>query len=140
MNDQIPAPGPQTILTGKGFIASVNRVAEFIRQWQRPSLTSNRRRDGVIYALHTDPAAEPIELTVDDLEVVLRRALPISYPDREELARELFARDNSRQSREQSRIDFDRLKREQAAAGEAFYVYPLADAAIEQFRRANARP
>jgi hypothetical protein len=88
----------------------------------------------VIYALHSDPAAQPIELTVDDLELILNRALPVMYPDRDELAFKLFRADNSSASIALCIEDFHKQKAEQ---GEQFYVYPLADAAIEAFRKAN---
>jgi hypothetical protein len=130
---EIPAPGPRTILTGRGFIASVNRVAEYLRQRKRMKDLGE-----TIHSCHSDPDADVVELTIEDVEAVLRRALPIRYPDRDDLAFELFAADNSKASREHCRDEFERLKREQAAAGETFYIYPLADAAIEQFRKTNS--
>jgi hypothetical protein len=63
--------------------------------------------------------------------------LPVRYPDRDELAFALFAADNYIEKSEQIRADYDRLRVEQAAAGEHFYVDLLADAAIEAFKRAN---
>jgi hypothetical protein len=130
---EIPAPGPQTIMSGKSFIASVNRVAEYLRQF-------NRLRDtgGTIHDVHTDPETEAASLTAADLEAVLRRATPVMYPDRDELAFELFAADNRNATPEQIRADFDQLKHGFAEHGATFYVYPLADAAIEQFRKANS--
>jgi hypothetical protein len=129
---EIPAPGPGTILTGKGFIAAANRVAEFIRQYRRGSLLANRR-DSVIYALHSDPAAQPIELTVDDLELILKRALPVMYPDRDDLARAMFMADNSNSPEPDH--EWEMTSRHNPGAVE--YVYVMADAAIEAFRKSN---
>jgi hypothetical protein len=75
---------------------------------------------------------------VDRVLAARKRRDAIKIPDRDDLAFELFAADNSKASREHCRDEFERLKREQAAAGETFYIYPLADAAIEQFRKANS--
>lgn len=64
-------------------------------------------------------------------------ATNVTLPDRDDLAFELFNADNHRQAREQNRADFDAMKKRQDAAGIGFYVYRLADAAIEAFKRAN---
>jgi hypothetical protein len=61
----------------------------------------------------------------------------INYPDRDELAYALFAADNHQMSPGQIEREFYGLKAEQAAAGETFYVYPLADSALDMFRKAN---
>jgi hypothetical protein len=55
------------------------------------------------------------------------------YPDREELARELFIADNWQAEREQMIIDFN----DQTRTGANAHYFELADAAIEQFRKAN---
>jgi len=133
MNDQIPAPGPGTIMQGSGFIARANRIAEFIRQWRHESLLSNRRGP-VIASIHSDPAGRPIDLVVGDLEAILNRALPVRYPDRDDLARELFTKDNSRIPDAQRVTDWEDL----AAGGAETYAHRLADAAIAAFKRANS--
>lgn len=62
---------------------------------------------------------------------------PVEYPDRDELAFELFNADNSLQDRNSNIRDYLQLKAEQKAAGEKFYVEVLADVAIAEFRRLN---
>lgn len=59
-----------------------------------------------------------------------RQLAPVVIPDRDDLAFELFAADNWRQSRAASRKDW-------ADNGRRHYAYVLADAAIEQFKQAN---
>ena len=62
----------------------------------------------------------------------------INYPDRDELAFALFAADNRKATPEQIRADFDQLKQGFEDRVATFYVYPLADAAIAEFRRLNS--
>jgi hypothetical protein len=61
----------------------------------------------------------------------------INYPDREDLAYALFVADNWHMKPAQVRADYDATKARQAAEGVTFYVYPLADAALDMFRKAN---
>lgn len=60
-----------------------------------------------------------------------------NYPDRDELAYALFAADNHNMKPEQIPDDFYRTKARQEGSGYPFYVYTLADAALEMFRKAN---
>ena len=62
---------------------------------------------------------------------LLAATRPVTLPDRDELARELFIRDNARQGRAKSVEDFERL-------GGQTYAHYLADVAIEAFRKANS--
>lgn len=86
-----------------------------------------------------------IERTFDDVGIVYEAVTdaviaagytnaPVRYPDRDELAFELFRADNSRAPRALCVDDFSKQKAEQ---GEQFYVYSMADAALELFAKVN---
>jgi len=106
---------------------------------------SNTERDKLAKVIEAGYGDDPTDCPYDHAPAIADAVIaagyaeprPVALPGRDELAFALFAADNRLMPPEQIRSDFETLKREQAAAGEPFYVEILADAAIEAFKAAN---